>query len=984
MRFNLYFYIILSTVFMGCGLKLSEKKQVDEIAEVESAKCLDQSITELKLYVAGNATDDQAASAFQCMQDVFVSFKDNIRGENNDSYTPEEIALFIETNFVKDSSKISSSFLRQVMKFKVALIGGTSDVVTKAEIQQLINLISIIKPDLIKINKSMKILTLKWTGSRGPEDMDVKEKQFQLVKKDFSRLIQKVALQLSATGEPYQLDNIVDFAKEIILFAKNDSQAADQVEKARSAVKRFKTAFVGGTSAIQDQEWSRLGLILNEGFFQVLRYQYFIKNLDVRSNDAKWVQYEKIATDSTSLVQNILAAKDLHYVSNTEIHDFIVALEPFTSEFKISEDILNSLGDLKLMFLGENKSDRFIWSDGDFEILHDKVPRFFQQIPILIDATQALFPKGSASAKLTYNEFTETEQKAIEATWQLSQLIEHSYSLDSAKEILLKLANGPLKDHLVLPANFDSLFKLGVSGKTVLTGQADNNLTPANLKLLVNVGARAFLNYTEFKLYLNSKNTASPAFYQAAVRLLEKVGQTIQANLVAKSSAFYSTEDIMQFVQVLQQEKHISEKIHLESIQIVVQGLWKNLLNNPDQRIQGHDLPGFNAEALAQLSKHLNSFLKVQQSVNAVFQSHPTLRQEELKSALTSHFDKSSDPELKAGLQQLISVVSTEVPLNFNDEGFLKILTDSTGQYHLADVFRSNAARTISDWIIQAYTADASRLANLTGITVEEANTAFNQFKAVAIDLDAIDAVAADSFISSRIREASLFLTSSNGDLYTNLNELHDLTLHILSGLNRGQAAQKSIAAKCLPAATVVLGSMVEVPEDCLLNFYVSESAAFADMPQFLNLKTTYTEDQQKEFYMNLLKAAGHVPNEKKIVHLGDANLFPHVVQYIEMLYASYDSNHDNILDKDEALVAYPVFKETIRQVAGVKDSQLEGTFIYLLKYGKPPKTLAEKLLFAAFVANPSKWIISTTRLDLGKIFNFIAEATAAPVGPKP
>ena len=136
-----------------------------------------------------------------------------------------------------------------------------------------------------------------------------------------------------------------------------------------------------------------------------------------------------------------------------------------------------------------------------------------------------------------------------------------------------------------------------------------------------------------------------------------------------------------------------------------------------------------------------------------------------------------------------------------------------------------------------------------------------------------------------------------------------------------------------------------------------------------------------------MLKAAGYIPNDRKTIRIGDASLFPHVVQYIEMIYARYDSNKNGQLDKDEALVAFPVFKKTIKDVAKVfspslKDENLPGTFIYLLKNTKPPKSLVEKLAFASFIAKPDLWVIQTTRLDLGKIFNLIADSTKPVPAP--
>ena len=145
-----------------------------------------------------------------------------------------------------------------------------------------------------------------------------------------------------------------------------------------------------------------------------------------------------------------------------------------------------------------------------------------------------------------------------------------------------------------------------------------------------------------------------------------------------------------------------------------------------------------------------------------------------------------------------------------------------------------------------------------------------------------------------------------------------------------------------------------------------------------LNLKKQFSEKENKDYYLSLLKAIGHVPNDKKVVYFVDADLFPHVIQYVEMVYARHDLNQDKVLEKCEALKAFPIYRDLIRQLTTdykLSEKQLPGVFIYLLKFGRPPVSPLEKLKFITFINNPSKWDIQATRIDLGKIFNFIGES---------
>ena len=168
------------------------------------------------------------------------------------------------------------------------------------------------------------------------------------------------------------------------------------------------------------------------------------------------------------------------------------------------------------------------------------------------------------------------------------------------------------------------------------------------------------------------------------------------------------------------------------------------------------------------------------------------------------------------------------------------------------------------------------------------------------------------------------------------------------------------------------------------MNLYVQSPLGFESLPEHSGLKNLFSEEQIRTYYYSLLKSAGHVPNDEKLAIYEDVDLFPHVVQYIEMIFLKYDLNKDRILDKDEALRAFPVFRLTIKDMLKeipngqlIPDKSLPGVFIYLLKYGRPPKGLSETLKFLSFIGDESKWDLQASRLDLGVIFNFIADSLA-------
>ncbi|MEQ1722975.1 MAG: hypothetical protein ABL930_07340, partial [Pseudobdellovibrio sp.] len=123
--------------------------------------------------------------------------------------------------------------------------------------------------------------------------------------------------------------------------------------------------------------------------------------------------------------------------------------------------------------------------------------------------------------------------------------------------------------------------------------------------------------------------------------------------------------------------------------------------------------------------------------------------------------------------------------------------------------------------------------------------------------------------------------------------------------------------------------------------------------------------------------------------------LFPHVVQYVEMIYFTHDVSRDGLLQKPEALNAYPVFAETLlllKTQAVFKDfegNDFLGLFVWLIKKGQITPIATMKKFAKDHVCNldpappapcANDWTTNGSRIELGKIFTLIAAFTKPAV----
>lgn len=996
--------IVLSTclsLLSACGIKTGEKNITPAPVKVKSAQCLNQAVSDLKVFFKGNALDLQVDSSLSCLEEVFVAFKDNIRGQAKNAYTSREIATFIEINFLSEGdSKFSDDFLKELMFFKVALFGGDNSVITKSEIDLIANFVGRYKSDIIALNPYMKILTLNWNNNAFILEDSIKEKQFLAAKEQFQKLITKITNEFADGNRVYEIDHLLLFVTEVLKFAKSEQSTLDTVQKAGPFLKKFKFYLIGGEASLQGEEWKKLGQTLHVAFFQALRFEYFLKDLDQNQTEKKWVIYEKIALDVTSLIENLLQTKKTQSLSNHEIAEILKPLAQFIPKVGyLSEEVLNELGDIKVVFLGDSPVGRQGWGVRDLEVLKTKIPELFKNVGVLMDSIEYLKPQKDSQfrSRVTYTEFQEIEAKVLVAVRNISRLVERSYDLESLKKLIMNLEKGVLRGYFELPKNFESLYQAALSVKTLLTGEEGSKVSPTNLQLLLNVGTRAYLNYLEYDLFIAQYEFTSVEFISGLERLWPKIKTTISTELELRSENVIKTPYWVNLILVLQNEKFIDTHFGAESLSQAFDALWSHLLNRPEDRLQAIFRPGFDQVAFDQMNSEVETALGLQRHIAQIFSTSSTWKRDLIILEFQNHINQDIPPAQKKGLTDLNGFLLETIPLNHDMQGLLKILDKTAADYHQYDLTISNLARLISRLLIRSYATDPQRIADFSAVTQDEVQKAYDQLKLLAVDLGVVDP-SNINFIKSRFLEANLFLSVSDGDQLASFAELHHLILHIFSGISRAGELKKDITAHCVeadPSGQKIIQSNTRVTEECLLQQYLSNEAGFAGLPQFLQLRTDNSEHPEviRDYAMSLLKAAGHVPRDDKTVLMSDADLFPHVVQYIEMVYARHDTNQDNFLQKEEALAAFPIFKnllaELVKDYKQIKPEDLPGVFIYILKYGRPPnpKSIGEVLKFVAFIKDKDQknWAIESTRFDLGKILNYIADAMLnSPQTPTP
>ena len=994
--------VSLAVIFfltLGCGLKLGEKNKAVNVLEIKSGSCLDKATGQLKTFFAGDATDEQIGEAVMCLQDVLLAFKDNVRGKDQDVYTPLEISGYIAKKFPSGSA-LSADLLVEIMKLKVVLVGGTADALTKNEVQALASIIARLKNDVVRLNPHMKLIVSKWTA---PTDSEMKEKKFLDAKSEFETFLNKIALLLGSSGRGYELNDLMNLAIEAIKSGNGNAATIKTLTDAKLLIFKFKLTLIGGSELIVGTEWVPFTKTLGETFFQMLRFKYFYDNLNADQVPEKFKVYEQVIADVSNLMQELLTFKKSSAVKNSEIVELFEAARPLLTNLDINAELVGQIGKVKVALLGEREDGQgsLNWSVQDFKNLTAKIPVIMKNAAVLVQNFKHFKVNKEAFRKkeISYADFSKAETVILAAVSEISTLIQGSYDLNELRDLAINLSKTLLKDKLKLPENFSALIEVAKSAKYALTGNPGAVLTVQNIQLMLNVGIHGYANYVELSNFVTVFNLEEKEFAGAFDLFFTKVKTTLGLELKLKLSHVITAEEISQLVLTAQTQKLLNSKFTQKSLDSLFKALLQNILNKPEDRLAKKILPGINSLALQIVSEEMGLWIENQKIISELFAN----KSEYVKVDLVSELARKAKT---VGGSELHKVVSAPGLMNFNEKGFLKILTESNGLYHVKDLNNTNLSRSFSRVVIRAYANDLERVNKLSGVLLEEVQFGYDQLKDFVVSLDLVDP-SNTVFISSRFREANLFLAVSNGDSIGSFEEVNHLLLHILSGIQRAESLKTISMEKCLKVSNDIQ-SKNELGQNCLLDLYYNEENSFAELPGFAKMKTEKDEkgelklspEQNKTYYLSLLKAAGYVsndtlPDDQRTVALGDASLFPHVVQYVEMIYFSHDANKDGYLQKNEAIKAFPIFNEVMKPVQkqfSLEDKDMVGLFIWLLKKGTVfPINNMKKFAkdHECNLNNDSKtctqdWTINASRIDIGKIFNLIALLTKPPAPTPP
>ncbi len=137
MRIPFLLLVVLSGL-TACEKFLGKEQQKSETIVItpKELQCLQSWPEKVKSYVDDKADVQQTNGIFSCISDAMTAFAKFTKGQNADSYTPSELVHYLNRYMLKEY-QIKESFMNELMKIKVFMIGGSATSISRTEIDQI-------------------------------------------------------------------------------------------------------------------------------------------------------------------------------------------------------------------------------------------------------------------------------------------------------------------------------------------------------------------------------------------------------------------------------------------------------------------------------------------------------------------------------------------------------------------------------------------------------------------------------------------------------------------------------------------------------------------------------------------------------------------------------------------------------------------------------------------------------------------------------
>lgn len=672
-------------------------------------------------------------------------------------------------------------------------------------------------------------------------------------------------------------------------------------------------------------------------------------------------------------IENVLRSRKNSQIKISDLNLLLRALNQaqlYNNSISHSQKLIAQLMEFKKALLGTSED---YWTAQDFA---DFRPKFTFIKDFVVDFIPYLeLVKGTWKPNFKDSVTTKKQLSDLFLLFDLKrqpfiQLWKKSYDWANIPDVLAELiaVMPEAKELHDLAQRWETYFPVVVSAKQIITGESSTVMSAQDWESFYNPAAAIYELYLEYFYFISKEDFFNATGFSAWREWIDS--GIYQLAQISKSRTEIPLDDFIKLLNTLEDRKIVQLKFDKKIIKKFGPLLLTRYLIDSKYRPKHGQFDSFTPRHFDFISSKWGNWVQAQDFVFSILVVLGTdaMKWDEFMEKVQSVSDQyKQHNKLSLSVQQMRNAMLSPQNILLNSEGLLHIasIQGEFFQIKVQSLAILNAIRALVEMAHNGYLPSGKAFAGW--VKEAEFKIFIGDLVPILKELGWLKKIKIN-FAESRFLEGNLFTPSGDGDEFLSFQEGVELISMLISGVKRSQDLVVATEKFC----PVLSYEFVDIL--CFRSvFFDSREKVYRLMPQWLSFFGSLGRSEFESF-ASYLEQGAEVDFVGDAIYVPDLMLLTNLSQYVELTFLRFNSNSDLVLDTDEAMKAFPVFRPLLTKLSKLNDpKQVRALFAYILKYGKAPEqNLAGLIEFGAWASNPSAWNLNVDRIQMAKIFSFI------------
>lgn len=323
---NLVFMAVVSAALPGCGLNTQESVPAEAPLKLSgpAENCMSDSLKYLESYFKGSASAGQVDEAFKCVSGALDMFSTYGRGAaDRESFSSIELRTFLERHFL-GNLKLSDSLLNEVMRVKIAILGGSPNRLTKTELARLVEVLDTLRIEALRLRPYVEILNQRLPFDGQSVDPSILEQAIS----DFTFTMDTLGALLGKSRQTYKFENLKTLLNDFqgLYEGRSNWKGPEWFSQQMPLIVAAKALLIRADGeSISPDEWQLMFSHVGRIYGLFLRFKYAINGRDLFFGDGL-AQIEIGILEVAGILEEAIEAKGDGKIDYQILNSFVLAL----------------------------------------------------------------------------------------------------------------------------------------------------------------------------------------------------------------------------------------------------------------------------------------------------------------------------------------------------------------------------------------------------------------------------------------------------------------------------------------------------------------------------------------------------------------------------------------------------------------------------------------------------------------------------------